>query len=312
MTTLPQSILAIDISKDHLDVSTLPDGRRWRTTNDPAGIAAIVKQARRRRATVIFEATSVYDLALIQALDDAGLPYHRANPRKARQFARAAGFLAKTDRVDGDMLAAYMASVPLALAEPVPAERQAIRRLADRRDQLVAMRKAELVRRQQIADPEIGAEVDDHIAELSRRIADYDRRIAEASRHDRLAPLQDWLISAPGIGPLTSASLIAYLPELGSRSCKTITALVGLAPLARDSGRLRGRRAIWGGRPRVRRLLFLAARHAMKNPAFKPFANRLLEAGKPRKVVLIAVARKLLIVLNTMLNQQRPFRQATA
>ncbi len=214
----------------------------------------------------------------------------------------------KTDRVDADMLAAYAASVPLALAEPVPAERQAVRRLVDRRDQLVAMRKAELVRRQQIAEPEIQAELDDHIAGLTQRIAGYEARIDQAMQHDRLAPLRDWLISAPGIGALTSAALIAALPELGARSAKTIAALVGLAPLARDSGKLRGRRAIWGGRARVRRLLFLAARHAMKNPAFKPFAERLIDAGKPRKVVLVAVARKLLIVLNTMLKEQTAFR----
>ena len=308
MTTLAHSILAIDISKTYLDVSTLPDRRRWRVGNDAPGIARLLAQARRRAATVIFEATSVYDRALIEGLDAGGLAYHRANPRKARQYARAAGFLAKTDRVDADMLAAYAASVPLALAEPVPAERQAVRRLVDRRDQLVAMRKAELVRRQQIAEPEIQAELDDHIAELTQRIARYEARIDQAMQHHRLAPLRDWLISAPGIGALTSAALIAALPELGTRSAKTIAALVGLAPLARDSGKLRGRRAIWGGRARVRRLLFLAARHAMKNPAFKPFAERLIDAGKPRKVVLVAVARKLLIVLNTMLKEQRPFR----
>ena len=308
MTTLAKSILAIDISKDHLDISTLPDRRRWHTGNDAPGITRLLRQARRRGATVIFEATSVYDRALIRRLDAAGLPYHRANPRKARQYARAAGFLAKTDRVDADMLADYAASVPLALAEPVPAERQAVHRLVDRRDQLVAMRKAEMVRRQQIDEPEIQAEVDDHIAELTRRIADYEARIGQAMEHHRLAPLKDWLITAPGIGALTSAGLLAALPELGTRSAKTIAALVGLAPLARDSGKLRGRRAIWGGRSRVRRLLFLAARHAMKNPAFKPFAERLLQAGKPRKVVLVAVARKLLIVLNTMLKEQRPFQ----
>lgn len=312
MTSVAQAILAIDIAKDHLDVSTLPDRRRWRCANDGAGIAGLVQAARRRAALVVFEATSVYDRALIQALDAAGLPYHRANPRKARQFARAAGFLAKTDRVDADMLAAYATSVPLPLAEPVPPERQALRRLADRRDQLVALRHAERVRRQQIAEPEIQAELDDHIADLTRRIQDYEARIDRAMRHERLAPLKQWLVSAPGIAALTSAGLLAGLPELGARSAKTITALVGLAPLARDSGKLRGRRTIWGGRPRVRRLLFLAARHAMKNPAFKPFADRLIAAGKPRKVILVAVARKLLVVLNTMLKEQRPFKPADA
>lgn len=310
MGTLSQSILAIDISKDRLDTYTVPARRHGAVGNDPAGIRQLIAQARRAEATVIFEATSVYDRQLIAALDDAGLPYHRANPRKARQFARAAGYLAKTDKVDSIMLADYAASVDLPLSEPVAAERLAVRRLVDRRDQLVAMRKAERTRRQQIDDAEIGAEVDQHIAELSRRIEHYDDRIAQAMRHDKLAPIQRWLISAPGIGPLTSAALAAGLPELGARADNTIVALVGLAPLARDSGKLRGRRAIWGGRPKLRRLLFLAARHAMKNPAFKPFADRLQQAGKPKKLVIIAVARKLLIVLNNMVKQQRAFRHA--
>jgi transposase len=312
MSTIAHSILAIDISKDRLDISTLPARRRWSCGNDTEGLARVVGQARRQQATVIFEATSVYDRGLIKALDAAGLPYHRANPRKARQFARAAGFLAKTDRVDSDMLAAYAASVPLSLAEPVAAERQAVRRLLDRREQLVAMRKAEMVRRQQIDDPEIAGEVDDHIIELTRRIDDYEARIEEAMRHSTLAPIKTWLVSAPGVAGLTSAGLVAGLPELGRRSAKTISALVGIAPIARDSGKLRGRRTIWGGRAHIRRLLFLAARHAMKNPAFKPFADRLLEAGKPRKLVIIAVARKLLVVLNTMVKEQRPFRPADA
>jgi transposase len=308
MTTLQQSIFAIDISKEHLDVSTLPYRRRWRTANNRASIARLVKSARRRGAMVIFEATSIYDRDLIAALDADAVPYHRANPFKARQFARAAGFLAKTDRVDSDMLAAYASSVPLPLAEPVAAERQVVRRLLDRREQLVAMRKGEQVRRQQTDEPEILAEVDDHIAALTRRIDDYEAKIAHAMKHERLAPLAANLISAPGIGPIISAGLIAGLPELGARNGKTIAALVGLAPLARDSGKLRGRRAIRGGRRRIRRLLFLAARHAMKHPAFKPFADRLLEAGKARKVVLIAVARKLLLVLNRMLKEDRAFQ----
>jgi len=311
MGTLSQSILAIDISKDRLDTYAVPARRHGAVGNDPGGIGQLIEQARQADARVIFEATSVYDRLLMQALDDAGVPYHRANPRKARQFARSANFLAKTDKVDCIMLATYAASVDLPLSEPVAAERLAVRRLVDRRDQLVAMRKAELTRRQQIADAEIGAEVDQHIAELSRRIEHYDACIAEAMQHDKLAPLKRWLLTAPGIGPLTSAALAAGLPELGARGDNTIVALVGLAPLARDSGKLRGRRAIWGGRPKLRRLLYLAARHAMKNPAFKPFADRLLQAGKPRKLVIIAVARKLLIVLNNMVKQQRAFRPAT-
>lgn len=312
MNTLPKSVLSIDISKDYLDIATWPTVQRERVPNSAAGTARIAKRARMLEAMVIFEATSIYDRGLIAELDAAGLAYHRANPRKARDYARSAGFLAKTDRVDADMLASYAAHVPLALAEAVTPERQALRALTDRRAQLVAMRKAEQVRLAQIAPATIRTEVESHIGELASRIAVYDAEIAQALRAQALAAEANWLVSAPGVAAITSATLLALLPELGHRSAKTIAALVGFAPLARESGRRRGKRAIWGGRPVVRKLLFLAARHAARHPAFAPFAQRLTAAGKPRKLVLVAVARKLLIVLNTMIKQQRCFQHAAA
>lgn len=312
MSTLPNSVLSIDISKEVLDTAGWPKPWRKRLPNSGEGIGRIIAEARRRGATVVFEATSIYDRGLLAALDRSGVAYHRANPRKARQFAQSAGFLAKTDRVDAEMLASYAAHVPLRLAEPVPAERLALRALTDRRDQLVGLRKAEQVRLQQIAQPCIRAEVESHIQDLTRRIAGYEAEIAAALQQDALADQARWLVTAPGVATITAAGLLALLPELGQRSAKTIAALVGLAPLARDSGSRRGKRAIWGGRPGVRRLLFLAARHAARHAAFKPFAERLALAGKPRKLVLIAVARKLLIVLNLMLQQRRPFIDAPA
>jgi transposase len=320
MSTLPSQVLSIDISKDHLDTSAWPKPWRRHLRNDAEGIARIVAEAKARGALVIFEATSVYDRKLIAALEAAELPYHRANPRKARDYARAAGFLAKlvlgpaegrtrgTDRVDGDMLASYAAHVPLPVAEPVPAERQALRALTDRRSQLVELRKAEQNRLQQISAPAIREEIATHIADLSQRIEAYEAQIGEALADDRLARPSAHLVSAPGIGPITAASLIALLPELGRRSARTITALVGLAPFARESGRWRGQRRIRGGRPAVRRLLFLAARHAAQHPAFHAFAERLLAAGKTRRQMLVAVARKLLIALNAMLREDRPFQ----
>jgi transposase len=308
MSTLPSQVLSIDISKDHLDTSAWPKPWRRHLRNDADGIARIVAEAKARGALVIFEATSVYDRKLIAAAEAAELPYHRANPRKARDYARAAGFLAKTDRVDGDMLASYAAHVPLPVAEPVPAERQALRALTDRRGQLVELRKAEQNRLQQTSTPAIREEIATHIADLSQRIESYEAQIGEALADDRLARPSAHLVSAPGVGPITAASLIALLPELGHRSARTITALVGLAPFARESGRWRGQRRIRGGRPAVRRLLFLAARHAAQHPAFQAFAERLLAAGKTRKQMLVAVARKLLIALNAMLREDRPFQ----
>jgi transposase len=309
MRILPSQVLSIDLSKDRLDTSAWPKPWRRQLRNDSDGFAKIIAKARARGALVIFEATSIYDRGLIAALDQAGVPYHRANPRKARDYAKAAGFLAKTDRVDGDMLASYAAHVPLALAEPVPPERQAVRRLTDRRHQLVEMRKAELTRQQQITDPDIGEELERHILDLTRRITEYDAKIAQALASDELANPAARLASAPGIGLITAANLLALLPELGRRSARTITALVGLAPLARDSGRRHGKRHIADGRATVRRLLFLAAYHAARHPAFKPFAERLVAAGKPPKLVRIALARKLLIALNAMIKNDRPFQQ---
>jgi transposase len=308
MSTLPPSVLSIDIAKDFLDTDAWPKPWRKRLGNDAQGIGAIVAEARRRKAFVVFEATSVYDRSVIAALDAAGLGYHRANPRKARDFARSSGFLAKTDRMDAAMLAQYGRSVVLRPAEPVAPERQALRALIDRRDQLVTMRKQERTRRHQISDKAIGNEVTEHVAYLSAQIVRLDAKIkAHLKAHPELLKNVQLLSSAPGVALITAASLVAFLPELGRRSAKAISALVGVAPLARDSGRMRGQRRIWGGRRAVRSLLFLAARHAEKNAAFEPFAQRLKDKGKPAKKVRIAVARKLLIVLNTMIANDRPF-----
>jgi transposase len=308
MSTLPSSVLSIDISKDFLDTDAWPKPWRRRVGNDAQGIGAIVAEARRRKAFVVFEATSVYDRSVMAALDAAGLVYHRANPRKARDFARASGFLAKTDRMDAAMLAQYGRSVELRPAEPVAPERQALRALIDRREQLVTMRKQERTRRHQVADQTICEEMTAHIAYLTGQIAGYEARIKSLLKaHPELLKAVQLLSSAPGVALVTAASLVAFLPELGRRSAKAIAALVGVAPLARDSGRMRGQRRIWGGRRAVRSLLFLAARHAEKNAAFEPFAQRLKDKGKPIKKVRIAVARKLLIVLNAMIADNRPF-----
>jgi len=313
MHTLPHAIVSIDISKDHLDTHGWPTVWRRRLANDAAGVAAIVKKASQDGAFVVFEATSVYDRKLMAALDKAGLAYHRANPRKAREFAKAAGFLAKTDRVDAAMLAEYARRIPLAPAEPACPARQALRQLVDRRDQLVGLRKQEATRLKQIETAAIRTEMETMLAEIETRIETYEAHIkAHLEAHPELAHPARLLASAPGVALITASSLLALLPELGRRSAKAITALVGLAPLARDSGRWRGQRHIWGGRRKLRVLLFLAARHAAKHPAFAPFAKRLEQAGKPIKKIRIAVARKLLLALNAMLSENRPFQDRTA
>lgn len=308
MSTLPSSVLSIDISKDHLDTSAWPTAWRHRLSNDADGIGRVVAESRRRKCLVVFEATSIFDRSLMHALDEAGICYHRANPRKARDFARSSGFLAKTDRLDADMLAEYGRSVPLRIAEPVARERQVLRAFIDRRQQLVHMRKQEATRLKQIGDAMISEEMTASIAALSQRIKDYEKKIrAHLKAHPSLLRAVQLLSSAPGVQLVTAASLVALLPELGRRSAKAISALTGVAPLARDSGRLRGKRMIWGGRRNVRSLLFLAARHAALHPAFRDFAQRLKDKGKAVKQIRIAVARKLLIVLNDMIANTRPF-----
>lgn len=308
MSTLPSSVLSIDISKEVLDTDAWPTSWHRRFPNDGQGISLIVSEARRRRAFVIFEATSVYDRPLMNALDATGVAYHRANPRKARDFARSSGFLAKTDRLDAAMLAEYGRTVSLRKAEPIAPERQVLRALLDRRQQLVTMRKQEATRLKQIADKDICEEMRSSVAALKDRIDGYETKIkAHLKAHPDLLGMVRVLSSAPGIATITAASLVAFLPELGKRCSKAISALVGVAPLARDSGRLRGKRKIWGGRRNVRSLLFLAARHAEKSTAFLEFAQRLRAKGKATKQIRIAVARKLLIVLNLMIANNRPF-----
>lgn len=307
MSKLSQ-ILAIDISKDHLDTDARPISWRQRLANDKAGIARIVARARQMQAFVIFEATSVYDRPLMQALEAAGLAFHRANPRKAREFARAAGFLAKTDRIDAAMLAEYAARLEPVAHVPLSAPRKALRALTDRRAQLVDMRKQEQTRLQQTGDLDIQAEIATAIAAITARIASYDAKIKALIEADaELAQAARLIITTPGVATLTAATLLAHMPELGAASAKTIAALAGLAPLARD-----GQRRIWGGRRPVRRLLFLAARHAAKSPRFSAFADKLRAAGKAPKAVLIAVARKLLVALNAMLKTNTPFRHQAA
>jgi transposase len=310
MSKLSQ-ILAIDISKAHLDTDALPSPWRQRLNNDVDGIARVVAHARRGNAFVVFEATSVYDRRLMAALEAAQVPFHRANPRKAREFARASGILAKTDKVDAAMLAQYAARLDLKAHLPLPENRKALRILVDRRAQLVEMRKQELTRLKQTEHADVRAEMAAAIAEIAVRISVYDAKIKALLKTDPdLCKAADLLITGPGVAALTAATLLAYMPELGRTSAKTIAALAGLAPLARDSGRWRGQRRIWGGRRPVRRLLFLAARHAAKSARFKGFADRLRQAGKAPKAVLIAVARKLLVALNAMLKAQMPFASA--
>lgn len=303
------AIVGIDIAKDHLDVFDTSIGRHERCGNTAEAAAALAQRWARTGAYVMFEATGHYDHALRHALGAAGVRFARVNPARARSFARAAGFLAKTDQVDARMLAAMARSLSPSAEPPLDLERERLAVLHKRRDQLVATRKQERTRRHDSPDPAIAASIADHLAWLDCQIRRLEAVIAALIKNSpALAARARLLRSLPGIGPVNVATILALAPELGARSPKQIAALAGLAPLNRDSGRFRGKRAIAGGRKRLRDALYLAAVTASRSRTrFAAFYRSLRAAGKAPKQALIALARKLLVTLNAIARDNVPF-----
>ena len=300
---IPPGYVGIDISKATLDIFDTAIGRAERLANAREPIAVKAAQWRRQGRFVLFEATGSYDHCLQEALRTEGVPFARVNPARARDFARASGFLAKTDALDARMLAVMAQRLRPQAQEPAAPERLKLAALQRRRDQLVAMRASERTRLKDALDAQEEHSLKDHIAWLSQEITQFERRIAEHIRTTpRMAQAYQTLRSAPGIGPVAATTLLALLPELGRRSPKAIAALAGLAPLNRDSGTLRGKRTIGGGRRRVREALYIAAFAAKRYCShFRKRYQDMREAGKPMKVALIAIARQLLVRLNAML-----------
>ena len=294
--------VGIDVSKSTLDIFDSTLGQAWRIDNHDDAIAAQITDWRRQSSFVLFEATGRYDTALRHALSRHGVPFARVNPAQARDFARAAGVLAKTDAVDARMLAAMAKALRPKPDAPSLPEHDRLTQLVRRRDQLVAMRAKEKTRRKQALCCEEAHDIDRHITWLTNAI----QRIASTitkliAAHDNLKQAATRLTSAPGVGPVTATVLLALMPELGNRSPKTIAALAGLAPINNDSGRFRGKRSIRAGRRRVRSALYMAAVAAMRtSPRFNAQYNAMLKQGKPPKVALIAIARKLIVTLNAM------------
>lgn len=307
MTIAPCTV-GIDVSKQWLDCFLHPTGRRCRFSNDTKGHEALITLVGTQESFCVLEATDPYDRGLCHRLHEAGQAFHRANPRKARQFAKAAGFLAKTDRVDAVMLARYGAALALPAEIPPEPDRERLRDLMDRRDQLVEMRKSERIR---LAQPHA-----DWLEESLLQVIDaLDRQIEvlEARMETLLAcapslEAQKAIVcSAPGVGPVTAKVLLAYLPELGKRDRRAISALAGLAPIACDSGTMRAKRCIWGGRKRVRDALYMAALAACRSGPFKAVSQAMRDKGKPAKLVIIAIARRLLVALNAAVRDNRAF-----
>lgn len=306
--TLSPSWIGIDVSKGWLDIAD-PAGWRQRIANTPAAIAGFAATLAPAAVLVVFEATGIYDAALRHELALAGIGFARVNPQRARDFARASGRLAKTDALDAAMLAEMGRALRLT-ADPLPDRtRERLSLLSRRRDQLVAMRTQEKLRRIDAAEATILAGLEQHLAWLTQAIEAVEAEIAGLLRHDAaLAQDAALLRSVPGVGPVTAAVLVALLPELGRRSSRQIAALAGLAPLNNDSGTSRGQRTIRGGRRRVRQALYMAAVASLtaKSPLVG-FYKRLREAGKPAKLALIALARKLLITINAMIKTRTAF-----
>jgi transposase len=308
-----ESFVGIDVAKSSLDLAVRPAGTHERVPNDEAGIAQLVARLQPLRpALVVLEATGGLEAPLAGALVAAGLAVVVVNPRQVRDFAKAVGQLAKTDALDAQLLARF-AEVVRPAPRPLPdAEAQALSALLARRQQVIAMLVAEQ-QRLPTTLPALRPRVEAHIAWLRQERADLDR---ELRRRIRASPAwrgnDDLLQSVPGIGPVLATTLIAALPELGRLNRKQSAALVGVAPLNCESGILRGRRIIWGGRGRVRAALGMAARVAVqRNPVIRAFYARLLAAGKPKKVALTACMPKLLLTLNALLRQRVPWQAPT-
>jgi transposase len=308
-------VVGIDVAKAALDVAVRPQGEERHLANDAAGIAEIVEWLRALHPHVIVvEATGGDEVPLVAELGGASLPVAVVNPRQVRDFARATGRLAKTDRLDAQALAHFGQAVR-PTPRPLPDEAaQALAALVERRRQVVARRTAEENRLGATRVALVRARIQAHLAWLQADLGEIDEDLRQRLRASPLWREQDdRLQSVPGIGPIVSLTLLAELPELGRLSHGQIAALVGVAPLNRDSGTLRGRRAVWGGRRAVRAALSMGTLRATRcNPAIQPFYGRLLAAGKAKKVALVACMHKLLTILNAMVKHQTPWQAQAA
>lgn len=303
--------VGIDVAKDTLEVAWSTDrGQTWRTPNDAGGWAALTAQlADRPPVLIVLEASGGYEIGAATAVALAGWPVAVVNPRQIRDFAKACGILAKTDALDAHVLAAFAARVQPPARPIADALHADLTALVTRRQQLSEMLTAER-NRLGLARPPVQPSLRTHIRWLERQLRDTDDDISTRIQQSPVWRTRDQLLqSAPGIGSRTSSRLIVSLPELGRLSHRQIAKLVGVAPLNDDSGPRRGYRAIGGGRPLVRRALYMATVVAVRhNPVIRAFYQRLRTAGKPAKVALIAAMHKLLTTLNAMLKHHTPWR----
>jgi transposase len=306
--------VGIDVAKAILDVAVRPSGQHWQLANEEAALPTLLARLQPLAPTlVVLEATGGFEHAVAAALATAGVPIVVANPRQVRDFARSTGQLAKTDAIDAQTLALFAERVR-PVPRPLPdAAAQALDAVLTRRRQLLEMLTAER-NRLGLARSPVVRRIRHHIRWLERELADVDRDLGRLIEQSPVWRAKDDLLqSVPGVGPVVSRTLLGELPELGRLTHKQIAALVGVAPLARDSGMRRGTRCVWGGRAPVRAVLYMGALVATRwNPVIRSFYQRLRTAGKPKKVALVACMRKLLTILNAMARTETYWRHATA
>lgn len=310
---MERRFVGLDIAKDTVDVHVRPSGEVFAVSTEEAGLRDLVQRLRPvSPALIVLEATGGYEVPVVAALASVGLPVVVVNPRQIRDFARATGQLAKTDALDAAVIARFAEAVQPPIRPLPTAAAQALGELVARRRQLVEMLGAERNRHGQAQDRRLQQRIGAHVQWLTKALADVDRDLGDLIRSSPVWRARDQLLtSVPGVGDVTSHTLIADVPELGALTRRQIAALLGLAPINRDSGTLRGRRMIGGGRGAVRRVLYMAALVAVRhNPVLAAFYTRLTQAGRPRKVALIAAARKLLTILNAMVRDQRTWQPA--
>lgn len=310
-----ESFVGIDVAKNTLDLRLEPVGESLHVAYDDAGIAEIRQRLLALSPTlIVMEATGGLETRLACELAACGLPVAVINPRQARDFAKATGQLAKTDQVDAAVLAHFACAIRPAVRVLKDADTRDLDGLVTRRRQLIAMRVQETLRLGSAESKALQKNLKKHIAWLDKQITSLDDDLAKRLRtSDAWRTKDDLLQGIPGVGAVTSVTLLAKCPELGQLNRREIAKLTGVAPLANDSGKHRGKRFVWGGRADVRAVLYMATVSAIRcNPAIKAFADRLKQAGKPAKVVIVACMRKLLTIMNAMLKNNAPWTAKTA
>ena len=306
-----QAVVGLDISKKQLDIAVRPQGLSFTAPNTEAGIARLLRRLQKLNPQlIVMEATGGYEFLLVAALAGEDLPVAVVNPHQVREFARAAGRQAKTDKLDAQVLA-HFGEVMRPEPRPLPTpEQQQLTALMRRRGQILGMILREKNRLEQTHIDAVRRDIRENLLWLSQRLKQMEQDIQALVHQSPLWREKDCLLqSVPGIGPVIARSLITYVPELGVLSGREVASLIGVAPFNRDSGRFKGKRMIRGGRGHVRRLLYMGALVASRfNEIIRDFYQRLLAAGKPKKLALTACIRKLLLILNAMLKKQQPWQ----